>query len=96
MNMGRKKKSEPYNIPDQILNVINEHCGKGWMLFTYDDFNRFRLYCNFDDILAMKSLKSDIDTYLSAVAQLEHDATVQKLSSDNQSGDETPPQETNN
>lgn len=83
--MGRKKKNQPYNIPEQVLNIMNEHCSKGWMLFTYDDFNRFRLYCQFDnnDPLIMKALKSDINTYITAVTKYEHDLTVQKIHNDN-------------
>lgn len=77
--MGRKRKTQAYNIPENILNMVNEHSNKGWMLFTYDDFENFRLYCNFDDSTIMKSLKSDIGTWLDAMKQLETQSTLQGL-----------------
>lgn len=81
--MGRKKKNQPYTVPDSILNIVNEHCNKGWMLFTYDDANQFRLYCKFDDPLVMKSLKSDLAIWLNALSEYEQNITLSNLIRDN-------------
>lgn len=77
--MGRKKQNKPYVIPSHILDMLNEHCNKGWMLFTYDDQNTLRLYCNFDDTTVAKALRSDIETYVTSIKQLETDMTIQKI-----------------
>lgn len=78
--MGRRKKQPaPYNIPENVLNVLNEHCNHGWLLFTYDDQDQFRLYCNFDNPLIMKSIRNDVTNWISAMKQLETNMSISSL-----------------
>lgn len=87
--MGRRKKQIlPYNIPENILNTLNEHCNHGWFLFTYDDKDQFRLYCNFDNPLVIKSLRTDVSNWLDALKQLETEMTIENLSNNS-----NPPEE---
>jgi hypothetical protein len=82
--MGRPKKQvPPYVIPENILNNLNEHCKHGWMLFTYDDKDQFRLYCNTDNVLVMKSLRNDINNWLNAIQQLETHISINSLIGNN-------------
>lgn len=72
----RKKQIKPYDIPDNVLNVLNEHCYKGFMLFTLDPQENFRLYCNFDDSTTMKALKSDISNWMDTMKHVEMQSTL--------------------
>lgn len=77
--MARKKIIQPYNIPEQVLNNLNEHCNRGFMLFTYDNLDNLRLYCNFDDAIVMKSLKSDIESYIEVMTNLQLNNAMQSM-----------------
>jgi len=77
--MGRKKKTPVPQIPENILNNLNEHCAHGWMLFSYDFEGSLRLHCNFDNVMAMKSLRHDVNNWVEAMKNLENHVTMQKL-----------------
>lgn len=86
--MGRPKKIRAYDIPDNVLNVLNEHCHRGFLLFTYDNLDQLRLFCNFDDPIVMKSLKSDVCNWMNAMNHVETQATLQGILGQNYNPDD--------
>ncbi len=72
-----KKKKAPFNIPNDILDRLNECCMRGWFLFTYDDQMNHRVYSNFDSEIDFKVLKADTIKWLNAIEQLEQQTILQ-------------------
>ena len=77
--MPKKKKVSPPQIPENLLNVLNEHCAHGWILFSYDFNGNLRLHCNFDNEIVMKALRSDIQNWLNIMNELEHQIAMQSI-----------------
>ena len=75
--MGRRKKEvKAFEIPDNILAVIDEVAGPSWALFHFDSLGQFRLHCNFDNPIGMKALKSDITNWVNAMQHIEIQSTL--------------------
>ncbi len=81
--MGRHKKIKAFDVPENVLNMINECSDSGWILCNYDNLNQFRIYCNFDNPYVMKSLKSDITNWLNAMSHIETQSTLHGILGNN-------------
>lgn len=80
MSMGRKKKIKAYQIPENVLNNLNEHIGNGFFLFCCpNEETGFQVYSNFGNEIEFKALKADIQKWLSAVEMLESQQVLQSL-----------------
>ncbi len=79
--MGRPKKSKikPFDIPNEILDKLNEMCAGGFMLFTIDDQGNFRPYSTFDDELVFNFLKTNTMNYLEAINNIEKQQMLMSL-----------------
>lgn len=71
-----KKQRQPFVIPQKLLNQINEVSNRGWILFTFDDANQFRIYSQYDDELAAVALRNNISNYAEAMKNLEMQSTI--------------------
>ena len=78
MDMPRKKKVVS-QIPENLLNQVNEWCAHGWILFSYDFDGNLRLHCNFDNEVIMKALRADISNWIDVMKSLEHQVAIQNL-----------------
>lgn len=75
--MGRrKKKIEPYTLPDSLLGQLTEHCNHGFLLLTYDNEDNYRIYSNFDGEIPFKALKADTLKWLNSIEQIEQTQTL--------------------
>lgn len=77
--MARPKKDKAFDIPTNILDKVNECCGRGFFLFTYDNLDHFRIYNTFDSEIDFKSLKSDILKYLNTIENIENQQILMSL-----------------
>ncbi len=77
--MSRPKKKPPFSIPQNILNSIGECSNHGYILFTFDDKNDFRIYCNFDNEISATAFYTQVGNYIDAVRGLQQQATIQSM-----------------
>lgn len=77
--MGRKKKIVKHQMPENLLNQVNENLAHGWFLFGYNFNGELQIFSNFDNELAFKSLKSDVQKWLAAVEMLESQQVLHGL-----------------
>jgi hypothetical protein len=77
--MARPKKIKQFDIPNDILDRVNECCSNGFFLFTYDNTQTFRVYNTFDDDVSFKALKADILKYLQTIEMIESQQVLQSL-----------------
>lgn len=77
--MPKKKKIVEQQIPEKLLNQINEFSAWGWILFSYDFNGNLRLHCNFDNQVITKAIRADIANWIEAMKNLEQHVTIQNL-----------------
>jgi len=77
--MANRKKSQPFNIPKNILNSIEECSNHGYILFTFDDKDDFRIYCNFQNAIAATSFYTQVGNYIDAVRGMQQQATIESM-----------------
>lgn len=77
--MARKKQKGPYNIPDSVLTNLSEHTRHGYLLFTYDDQENFRVYIDADNDVASTSLKVNAGKWLQVMDNIEASMMAQSI-----------------
>lgn len=87
--MPRKKQKLPYNIPDNILASLGEHTKHGYILFTYDDQDNFRVYVDSDNEPLSTSLKVNALKWLQVIDNIESTLMAQSILGSN--GKQLPP-----
>lgn len=75
--MGRRKKIIKHQVPENLLNQINENFAHGWMIYGYNFDGELQIFSNFDNELAFKALKSDILRYLNSIEMIENQQVLQ-------------------
>ena len=74
-----KKMPKPFDIPENILDKINECSQGGFFLFCLDDQGNFRPYSTFDNELVFSYLKENIVRYFNAISEIEKTQMLHSL-----------------
>lgn len=77
--MKRKKKNQPYELPDNLLTALTEHTRHGYILFTYDDKDNFRVYCNFDSDISGTALQTNACKWLQVMDNIDESIMAQSI-----------------
>ena len=65
--MGRKKRKESFEFPEQILNNINECSNGGYILFNFDVDGNPQVFCQVDDNCNAMALQLHISNWSKAL-----------------------------
>ena len=75
-----------FQLPDKILNELNEFSGGGFILFIYDQESSPRIYADFDSAAHGLGMQKFVQNWLSVVDTVNLEASMEELSSS--SGDD--------
>lgn len=73
---------QAFEIPEQLLNSLNECTAGGFALFTFDDEGSPQAYIHFDNELHSLAIQRHIANWLASIDVIEKQLVVQKLLDD--------------
>lgn len=69
----------PKKLPKSLLNLLNENCGGGYVLFSTDEKGSVNVYTQFDNNLYVLALSSYIKNWSEAIEQVTVDNLMSAL-----------------
>lgn len=81
--MSNKRKKEDgevsFEIPEKLLNQINEFSAGGFLLFTFDENGKPTINSYFDDMTHAIAMQSHIQTWIKALDHLNLKLMIQNI-----------------
>lgn len=71
--------AEGYNIPQNFLDRINEHCLGGFVLFTFDENGFPKVYSESDSLITFRALKDHVCDWSDAIRQFSIDQITDSM-----------------